>query len=141
VLIAISSAKLVWSFFDSGSSTDSLPESTTAAPRLVKPPPPKPDYGSQIARLHLMGKASKADSTVVVNKDAPDTSLNLNLSGVLALGDGEGFAIIQNQQKKHKFYQLDEEVTSGVTLHSVYQDYVLLSRGGRTKNSLFLKRP
>lgn len=134
ILIAVSSAKLVWSLFDSADTTELVPASTmTQAPRLVKPPPPKPDYGSQIARLHLMGKTSIEDSTVVVNQDAPDTSLNLTLSGVLALGSGEGFAIIENEKKKHKFYQLDEEITSGVTLHSVYHDYVLLSRAGRTE--------
>ncbi len=133
VLIAMSSAKLVWSLFSGNSAESIAPAVETSAPRLVKPPPPKPDYGSQVARLHLMGKASIADSTVVVDQNAPDTSLNLVLSGVLALGGGEGFAIIQNEKKKHKFYQLDEEVTSGVTLHSVYQDYVLLSRAGRTE--------
>ena len=81
VLIAISSAKLVWSLFSGNEDTNiAQAGATTSAPKLVKPPPPKPDYGSQIARLHLMGKASVADSTVVVDKNAPDTSLNLTLS-------------------------------------------------------------
>jgi len=134
VLIAISSAKLVWSLFSGNDDTNvAQTGATTNAPKLVKPPPPKPDYGSQIARLHLMGKASVADSTVLVDKNAPDTSLNLTLSGVLATGAGEGFAIIQNETKKHKFYQIDEEITSGVTLHSVFPNYVLLSRSGRTE--------
>ena len=134
VLIAISSAQLVWSFF-SGGDNGQAPQTvtTSSAPKLVKPPPPKPDYGSQIARLHLMGKASLADTTVVADQNAPDTSLNLTLSGVLALGGGDGFAIIENESKKHKFYQIDEEITSGVTLHSVFTDYVLLSRSGRTE--------
>ena len=133
VLIAISSAKLVWSLFSYGNSAETHTSSISMKPKLVKPAPPKPDYGSQIARLHLMGKASPADSTVVTNTDAPDTTLNLTLSGVLALGAGEGYAIIQNESKKHKFYQIDEEVSSGVTLHSVFADYVLLSRSGRTE--------
>lgn len=133
ILIAVSLANLVWSLFDSKNSANSVSNYTAGKPKLVKPPPPKPDYGSQVARLHLMGKVSIADSTVVVDKDAPDTSLNLKLNGVLALGSGEGFAIIENERKEHKFYQLDDEITSGVTLHSVYQDYVLLSRSGRTE--------
>lgn len=133
VLIAISSAKLVWSLFSSGNSAETNTSSISTTPKLVKPAPPKPDYGSQIARLHLMGKASPEDSTVVADKDAPDTTLNLTLSGVLALGAGEGYAIIQNESKKHKFYQIDEEVSSGVILHSVFANYVLLSRSGRTE--------
>ena len=133
VLIAISSAKLFWTLFTSNSTTTNTPPTVTTAPKLVKPPPPKPDYGSQIARLHLMGKASLENSTILADKNAPDTSLNLKLNGVLALGGGEGFAIIQNETKKHKFYQIDEEITSGVTLHSVFSDYVLLNRAGRTE--------
>ncbi|MDW3094770.1 MAG: type II secretion system protein GspC [Gammaproteobacteria bacterium] len=133
ILIAMSSAKLVWSFFSGAESSTNVTEIKAAPPKLVKPPPPKPDYGSQIARLHLMGKASIADNPVMADQNAPDTSLNLTLSGVLALGGGEGFAIIENESKKHKFYQLDEEITSGVTLHSVFSDYVLLARSGRTE--------
>jgi general secretion pathway protein C len=133
VLIAVSSAKLIWSLFSGESASDTVSEVKIAPPKLVKPPPPKPDYGSQIARLHLMGKASIANNPAIADQNAPDTSLNLTLSGVLALGNGEGFAIIQDETKKHKYYHIDDEVTSGVTLHSVFTDYVLLSRSGRTE--------
>ena len=133
VLIAVSSAKLIWSLFSGESASDAVSEMKIAPPKLVKPPPPKPDYGSQIARLHLMGKASIANNPAIADQNAPDTSLNLTLSGVLALGNGEGFAIIQDETKKHKYYHIDDEVTSGVTLHSVFADYVLLSRSGRTE--------
>ena len=133
ILIAMSSAKLVWGLFSGDNTSANVTDIKAAPPKLVKPPPPKPDYGAQIARLHLMGKASIADNPAIADQNAPDTSLNLTLSGVLALGGGEGFAIIENDSKKHKFYQLDEEVTSGVTLHSVFSDYVLLGRSGRTE--------
>lgn len=35
--------------------------------------------------------------------------------------------------KKNNYYHIDDKVTSGVTLHSVYPDYVLLARAGRTE--------
>ncbi len=132
-LIAMASANLVWSLFqkDTPREDASLPVSTP--PRLVTPAAPKPDYGAQIARLHLMGKASPLDSAVIADKNAPDTKLNLTLSGVFALEGGEGFAIIENESKKHKLYHIDDEITSGVTLHSVYPEYVLLSRAGSTE--------
>jgi general secretion pathway protein C len=133
ILIAMSCAKLVWSLFSSDSASDAISEVKMTPPKLVKPPPPKPDYGSQIARLHLMGKASIANNPAISDQDAPDTSLNLILSGVLALGNGEGFAIIQDSTKKHKYYHIDDEVSSGVTLHSVFSNYVLLARSGRTE--------
>lgn len=133
VLIAITAAKMVWSLVGGGAANPGeAPKISSAPPKLVKPPAPRPDYGSQIARLHLMGKATAA-SAAAVQTQAPDTSLNLSLNGVLALGDGEGFAIIANESKKHKFYQIDDEITSGVRLNAVFNDYVLLDRGGRSE--------
>ena len=129
----MSSAKLVWSLFSGDSSPNAASDVKTAPPKLAKPPPPKPDYGSQIARLHLMGKASIANNPAIADQNAPVTSLNLTLSGVLALGAGEGFAIIENETKKNNYYHIDDEITSGVTLHSVFPDYVLLARSGRTE--------
>ena len=133
ILIAMSSARLIWSLLSSDNSAEPTSAITSAPPKLVKPPAPKPDYGSQISRLHLMGKAAVVSNAAIADQNAPDTSLNLTLSGVLALGSGDGYAIIQNESKKHKFYQIDGEITSGVTLHSVFADYVLLSRSGRTE--------
>ena len=133
VLIAITAAKLVWSLAGGGTPEADTPKISTTPPKLVKPPAPRPDYGSQIARLHLMGKATVASTAAAQTQNAPDTSLNLTLSGVLALGDGEGFAIIANESRKHKFYQIDDEITSGVRLGAVFNDYVLLDRGGRSE--------
>ena len=58
VLIGISSAKLVWSLVGTNQAeSTSATAIPTSPPKLVAPPPPKPDYGAQIARLHIMGKA------------------------------------------------------------------------------------
>lgn len=135
ILIAIAAAQLVWGLYQANSQeTISATNSTKPAQtKLIAPPPPRPDYGSQIARLRLMGKTEKASNVAAKTQveNAPDTSLNLTLNGVLALGDGEGFAIISDQAKKNKFYQIDSEISSGVTLAAVFSDYVLLNRAGR----------
>ena len=133
ILIAVTAARLVWSLMGGDSPVAETPKIASVPPKLVKPPAPRPDYGPQIARLHLMGKATVASSAAARTQNAPDTSLNLTLSGVLALGDGEGFAIIANETKKHKFYQIDDEITSGVRLSAVFNDYVLLDRSGRSE--------
>ena len=99
-------------------------------PTVVKPAPPRPDYGQQIARLHLFGKASAKTKNVEV---APDTTLNLRLLGVFAETDGEGFAIISNSGQQEKFYQLGDEISTGVVLQAVYSDRVLLDRNLRTE--------
>ncbi len=132
VMIAISSAKLVWGLFSNSYEQKPAMSVAASAPKLVAPKAPRPDYGSQISRLHLMGKAVVTNAAIA-DQNTPDTSLNLTLSGVLALGAGEGYAIIQNESKKHKYYHVDDEITSGVTLNSVHADYVLLNRSGRNE--------
>lgn len=131
ILIAITAAQLAWSLF----SPPQIITQQTSQPKkakLVAPPPPRPEYGNQIARLRLMGKPEVLASPIAT-QDAPDTSLNLALSGVVAFGGGDGFAIIADQTKKHKYYQIDDEITSGVTLAAVYPEYVLLNRAGRNE--------
>ena len=134
ILIGISSAKLIWSLIGTQQGEQAnvinLP---TSPPKLVAPPAPKPDYGVQIARLHMMGKSVASNLVAIPDQDAPDTSLNITLSGVLALGAGEGYAIIENQSKIHKLYQIDDDITSGVTLSAVYEDYVILNRSGNSE--------
>ena len=85
-------------------------------------------YGIELARMHLMGKVT--ETVQVQSSDAPNTKLNLKLNGVIALGDGQGFAIIQSKNRKHKMHQINSEIVTGVTLHSVFHDYVLISRLG-----------
>ncbi|MEM8843874.1 MAG: type II secretion system protein GspC [Pseudomonadota bacterium] len=136
VLIGISSAQVVWSLVGDNSveQTVSNTRIPTSPPKLVAPPTPKPDYANQIARLNLMGRVAASNKVdIKVDEDAPDTSLNLTLSGVLALGSGDGYAIIEDQSRKHKLYHIDDEIISGVTLNSVYSDYVILNRSGRNE--------
>ncbi len=55
VLIAMSSAKLVWSLFSGDSTSDAVSEVKSAPPKaLVKPSAPRPDYGSQVASTSLL---------------------------------------------------------------------------------------
>jgi general secretion pathway protein C len=65
--------------------------------------------------------------------DAPDTTLALTLSGILALGSGpDGHAIIstnRGQENYHVGQAIDG--ANGATLHAVYADRVLLDRGDR----------
>lgn len=92
-------------------------------------------YGVELARLHLMGEAGQVVNTIVT--DVPETTLNLKLSGVIALGDGHGFAIIENNERKQKLYQINSEIIAGVILQSVFHDHVLISRSGLQEKLYF----
>ena len=66
--------------------------------------------------------------------DAPDTTLNLRLSGVVVRDLNEDSdAMIANGNQPDKRYRVGETIegASGATLHHVYADRVLLNRNGR----------
>lgn len=125
ILILITLAKVVVGFF-SGGSSNVITTPTTAATTNVKPQP-RANHDRKIAQLHLMGKPAPASTTKQV-EDAPETTLNLKLLGVLA-GDNEfGYAIISSGGNKIKHYGLGDDVPGGATLHAVFADRVILER-------------
>ncbi len=125
VLILITLAKLVWGFFDSGSNQVIAPPVTT--PTNVKPQP-RANHDRKIAQLHLMGKPAPVASSSKKVEDAPDTTLNLKLLGVLAGDKDYGYAIISSGANKIKHYGLGDDIPGGAVLHAVYSDRVILER-------------
>ena len=98
---------------------------------------------SLLTDSHLFGEASKQTAPVVpVVIDAPDTTLSLTLTGIVAIGeDGKGSANISSNRGAEKIYQVGQNVegADGATLHSVYADRVLLNRNGRLETLRFPK--
>jgi len=125
ILILITLAKVIVGFFDSGSNKV-ITTPTTAATANVKPQP-RANHDRKIAQLHLMGKPAPASTTKQV-ADAPETTLNLKLLGVLAGGKEYGYAIISSGGNKTKHYGLGDDVPGGATLHAVFADRVILER-------------
>lgn len=74
---------------------------------------------------------------VDTGSDAPETSLNLKLTGLRAGADGVAF--LQTPDNKQRAYRIDEEIISGVTLHSVSPNFVVLSLGGRLERLTFAR--
>lgn len=63
---------------------------------------------------------------------APDTSLNLTLSGVIAADDPAiALAFISVAGAQEKSYAINEQVAGGAIVKEIYQDRVILSRNGR----------
>lgn len=86
-----------------------------------------------IADAHLFGQQSAADIAEAKKKviNAPETHLNLTLTGIMS--DSEGHrsrALIKNPKGKQDSYSVGEGIISGVTLYAVYANRVILDRGG-----------
>lgn len=63
---------------------------------------------------------------------APDTSLNLSLTGVIAADDPTvALAFIRVAGGQEKSYSIDEQVAGGAVVKEIYPDRVILSRNGR----------
>ncbi len=125
VLILITLAKVVVGFF-AGGSNEMITAPTSAANANVKPQP-RVNHDRKVAQLHLMGKPAPISSTKQV-ADAPETTLNLKLLGVLAGDKDYGYAIISSGGNQVKHYALGDDVPGGATLHAVFSDRVILER-------------
>jgi len=93
-----------------------------------------PDYRVLIDS-RLFGETAEQPQVVATPVvDAPATTLNLTLRGILSKeGDPNGSVIIESTRGEMKTYFVGQTVegADGATLHSVYADRVLLNRAGR----------
>ncbi|HEV7431790.1 MAG TPA: type II secretion system protein GspC [Steroidobacteraceae bacterium] len=91
---------------------------------------------SEITSAHLFGETH----STVDDANAPQTSVQLVLAGVLAVPDPKrGLAIIGPNAGTAKLYTVGSAIPGGVSLYSVYSDRVLLDRSGVIE-SLLLPR-
>ncbi|MCP4409060.1 MAG: type II secretion system protein GspC [Gammaproteobacteria bacterium] len=129
MLIGVSLAALTWQVLappPAPGLADHLPSKPSHARQSRSN---KPKYATQIANLHLLGRASKPQVQDI--PDAPKTRLNLNLRGVLASDDENAMAIIASGGANERFYHLGDAIPGGATLKAVYPDRVLLERNAQ----------
>jgi general secretion pathway protein C len=133
IAIAYQLATLTWALMPGAAPTVATPatrnpDTPGGAERPVT------DY-SVLEKSHPWGEADKEPAPIVETVvDAPDTTLSLTLTGILASGEGDpdGQAIISANRGQEKTYRIGQAIESanGATLHSVFADRVLLNRGG-----------
>lgn len=86
-----------------------------------------------IAATDLFGvpAASTAATDAVI--EAPETRLNLTLTGIVASVDagGESRALIANASGEQRPYAIGDPVVDDVSLHAIYSNRVILDRSGR----------
>lgn len=82
-----------------------------------------------VAKWHLFGNPQSLASQLVRN--APATTLKLNLHGTLALDDPKtGMAMIADEQGIEESYRIGDELPGGAKLQEVYTDHVILAHEG-----------
>ncbi|MFA5627398.1 MAG: type II secretion system protein GspC [Thiohalomonadaceae bacterium] len=85
-----------------------------------------------LARLHLFGKSIDAAPAASNQANAPETSLNLTLRGLFAVKNrAEALAIISLGDNNERHFRIGDQVSSGVVVHDILADRVVLEHAGR----------
>jgi general secretion pathway protein C len=108
--------------------------------RTAAPLPPVRSRFTDVAAItnaHLFGAAPVATQS---EANAPQTSMPLVLTGIIAANDPQnGLAILGQSAQTAKVHAVGDSVPGGARLHSVYIDRVIIDRNGQLE-SLVLPR-
>lgn len=134
LIIAYQLATLTWRILPGVALDAPAPEVATTNQATAE----GPGLGyERLTESHLFGTAPAADAERVAVQevfDAPDTTLNLVLTGTVTRSETEvGQAIITSGRDESHTYTVGDTIenASGALLHAVYKDRVLLNRSGR----------
>jgi general secretion pathway protein C len=134
--IGVQAAIIVTNF----AGTSTAPSIAMAQAPVSVPEGPRRANVAGIANSHIFGTAAPPAQPQQDAANAPQTSMPLVLTGIIADDDPRtGFAILGESAAAAKVYAVGDNVPGGARLHSVYEDRVLLDRGGRLE-SLALPR-
>jgi general secretion pathway protein C len=135
LLVARAAADLTWQFTASLFDKTGRPAVTT----LAVPPPPTGSRKVQtpshpVEEIALFGQTlgTIADSEPLPAEDAPVTTLNLILKGVIAAQPmSRALAIIADKSGgNEQLYGLGEQIPGNAIISEIYADRVIISRGG-----------
>lgn len=130
VLIGLAAARLFWLLWP----VEAMPVTADLATH-------RPDSGSpalevdvdSIASAHLFGEKAAGDGPAADEViDAPETRLNLTLTGIVSSASGErSWALIRNDKREQSAYAKGDTIAEGVKLHAIHANRVILDRSGR----------
>jgi len=123
VLIAVQLALLVTDYFAGPTAPAGAGSSAPAAAAANQP---QFDVVA-LMNAHLFGQAANN----MDSRNAPTTSMAMVLAGTIASEDPKkGFALIGDSAAAARVYAVGATLPSGVRLHEVYRDRVIIDRGG-----------
>lgn len=132
-------AKLTWQFIPSDETVSINNSSTSFSAVNVRPQDNKTNLNKLLA-LNLFGDATAKPQEVVQQDvtDAPETKLNLLLSGVVSSSDPSvGAAVIQYRNSQSTYGVGDKIEGTQVTLDEIYSDRVII-KNRVTRETLML---
>ncbi|VAX11520.1 hypothetical protein MNBD_GAMMA25-1021 [hydrothermal vent metagenome] len=137
-LIAWLVADLSWQLIPADSPTAETAKTAQYAPASRSEKPSM----ANVVMLHLLGESKTAAGKKSAGPiKAPDTNLRLSLHGVFASDNPDlSLAIIAEKKGKDKTYRQGDSLPSGVLLHEIYADRVILSRNGKFETLRLIRK-
>ncbi len=131
VLIAITVARAIWLLIPPAPLEPQPLNPGTSDARTTKSASQGGDFNS-ILSANLFGK-KRTDKPVEIDPMvAPETRLNLKLTGIFAASDAaQSRALIKDESGKQRPYAVGDDIPGNAKLYSIYTDRVLLERNGR----------
>ncbi len=133
ILLAQSLAQLTWQVLP-GQPPEPLQMPSASFQPSTKTGQPQAVDISRISRWHLFGEIQKKVAAAPLEQmtEAPDTRLNLKLSGLLASSDSVAArAIIADGKGAEEAYAVGQKLPGNAVLREIYADRVILEYRGR----------
>lgn len=129
IMIGLAAARLFWLLWPQAE----LPVTDDLATHERNADGAAPVSMDRIAAANLFGEKASAETAAYAEEiEAPETRLNLTLTGIISSRSGErSWAMIKNDKREQRAYAVGETVAGGVKLHAIYANRVILDRGGR----------
>jgi general secretion pathway protein C len=109
-------------------------------PKAMRGAPPSPVQRrsvdvAAIVNASLFGKATVSSASAQDAANAPQTTMPLVLTGIIAAEDPhDGLAILGENVAAAKVYAVGDNIPGGAKLHSVYVERVVIDRNGRLES-------
>lgn len=132
-LLLLTFALAQWTWREAGPPSAPAPAGTAAIPAATASG--ESDLQGLLS-AHLFGMADPGRG-VLSPRQLPASSLNLELTGVIARGN-DSYALIRIDGAPEEPIGIGQEITAGARLRAVYPDRIILERGGALE-SLILK--
>lgn len=130
IVIGLAAARLFWLLWP----RPELPVTTDLATHERSADGAAPVNLDAIAAANLFGEraAGETAGASMEEIEAPETRLELTLTGIVSSRSGEGSrAMIKDDNGEQRAYAVGDTVAGGVTLYAIYANRVILDRGGR----------
>ncbi|MBF0427514.1 MAG: hypothetical protein HQL94_01215 [Magnetococcales bacterium] len=117
--------------FENGTDRAIKPESTAVA---AVPPVAQEKTAGWVGWLpfgNVQVAKGPAPPPPIVLEDAPDTQLNVTLTGILSIGDGPSWVVVQSGTDGEKVLGLGDRIAGDAKIVSVRPDRIILEKNGR----------